>query len=195
MVQEEKKMLRQQRAREEWVIVLDYLHHGYAEDSRPFHMKEPIVQAIGRDHFTLFEIVPNTGILLKASDEIYVGEGKRDKVRYIKGILPAEKLTQTAKTELPFIIEKLVSANEKCFVDFFNNAGAVSLRSHQLELLPGIGRKHTAEVLEERKRKAFTSFADIKKRVPAVPDPKKAIVQRILDELEEKDRFRLFVRV
>ena len=41
-------MQQKPRAREEYAIVLDFLQHGYAEDSRPFHRKEPVVQAIGK---------------------------------------------------------------------------------------------------------------------------------------------------
>jgi len=59
--------------------------------------------------------------------------------------------------------------------------------------LPGVGKKHSQSLLDERKKKPFESFEDIRKRVPAV-DAKKVIVDRILGELEDKDRHRLFVR-
>jgi predicted nucleic acid-binding OB-fold protein len=42
-------------------------------------------------------------------------------------------------------------------VEFFNNAQAINTRLHQLELLPGFGKKHTKEVLDARKEKAFES--------------------------------------
>ena len=64
---------------------------------------------------------------------------------------------------------------------------------HQLELLPGIGSKHLWEILEERKKKPFESFEDIKKRVSLIPDPEKMITKRIIEELEDKDKYRLFV--
>lgn len=188
-------MQQRQRVREEHAVVLDYLRHGYSEDSRPFHKKEPIVQAIGKDHFTLLELVPAPNAVLKPHDEVYIGEGKRDKISYIKSGLPVSRLTQTAKTELPFVIEKLVDKNEEKFVEFFNKAGPISLRAHQLELLPGVGKRHAKEILAEREKQPFVSFDDIKKRVSAIPDPRKAIVQRILVELEGKDRYRLFVKV
>jgi putative nucleotide binding protein len=79
-------------------------------------------------------------------------------------------------------------------VEFINKAGPISLRAHMLELLPGVGKRHTEELLKEREKALFTSFEDVKKRVSSVPEPKKLIVQRILDELEGKDRYRLFVR-
>ena len=188
-------MQQKQRVREEHAVVLDFLRHGYSEDSRPFHKKEAIVQAIGKDHFTLLELVPAPQAILKPHDEVYIGEGKRDQISYIKSGLFVSRLTQTAKTELPFIIEKLVDMNEEKFVEFFNKAGSISLRAHQLELLPGVGKRHSKEILTERGKQPFVSFDDVKKRVSAIPDPRKAIVQRILVELEGKDRYRLFVRV
>jgi putative nucleotide binding protein len=63
-----------------------------------------------------------------------------------------------------------------------------------LELLPGVGKRHAEELLKEREKSLFVSFEDIKKRVSSVPEPKKLIIQRIIDELEGKDRYRLFVR-
>jgi putative nucleotide binding protein len=179
----------QRRAKEEYVVVLEYLKHGYAEDLRPAHKKEPIAQVLGKSFFTLLEIVPSVD--LKPYDEVYIGEGKRDKVLYIKGILPFDKLTQTARTELPFVIQKIVLENEQKFVQFFNTAGPISLRSHQFELLPGVGKKHTQALLEERQKEPFKSFEDIKKRVPSV-DPLKVIVDRVIAELSGADRHRLF---
>jgi putative nucleotide binding protein len=62
-------------------------------------------------------------------------------------------------------------------------------------LLPGLGKKHMWEIVEQRKDKDFESFADIKKRVKLMPDPKKAIIKRILDELNGKEKHRIFVDV
>jgi len=185
---------RPQRAREEYAVVLDFLQHGYADDPRPLHRKEPIVQAIGKSFFTLLELVPREGISLRPFDEVYIGEGERDKISFIRAALFPDKLTQTAKSTIPAIVEKLVSDSEAKFIEFYNKAGPVSLRTHQLELLPGIGRRHSEELLAERQKAPFVSFEDIKKRVSAISDARKAIVQRILDEIDGKDRFRLFVR-
>jgi len=186
---------RKQRAKEEYAIVLDYLKHGYSSDSRPFHMKEPILQVIGKDHFVLLELIPKPDLSFKPNDDVYIGDGERDQIAYIKGSLKVEKLTQTAKNELRFVVEKLVESNQERYINFFNNSGPISLRSHQLEILPGIGKKHAMEILTEREIKPFTDFDNIKERISSVPHPKKAVIERILDELEDKDRFKLFVRV
>ena len=179
--------------KEETVIVLDFLPNGYALDSRPMHLKTPIVQAIGKSHFILLELVPKKGVYLQPYEEVYIGEGKRDKIHHIIGKTDIEKLTQTAKKELEFVIKDLIKKDQKIFVEFFNKAGPLSTRMHQLELLPGLGKKHMWEILEERKEKDFESFDDIKKRVKLMPDPEKAIIKRILAELSGKEKHRLFV--
>jgi putative nucleotide binding protein len=182
-----------EHAREETVIVLDFLPNGYPFDKRPSHIKNPIAQALGKEHFILLELVPKKGIHLQPYEEVYIGEGKRDKIHHIIGRLPIDKLTATARGELSYIIDENVTKNEKRYVDFFNKAQPLGTRMHQLELLPGFGKKHMWEIIEERKGKDFESFDDLKKRVKLIPDPKKSIIKRILLELEGKEKHKLFV--
>jgi len=127
-------------------------------------------------------------------EEVYIGDGKRDKVLFIKGRLPREKLTETAKIQLNEFIEKTVNENEPRFVEFFNKAQAMNTRLHQLELLPGFGKKHTDAILKAREEKPFESFEDIKQRVHNIPDPKKAVEKRIMEELTEIQRQNLFIK-
>jgi putative nucleotide binding protein len=95
---------------------------------------------------------------------------------------------------LPFVVEKLVKENETRFVNFFNTAQPISTRFHQLELIPGIGKKHLWDIIGERKKNPFTSFEDIKKRIKLMPDPANSVIKRVMEELEDEDiRFRLFV--
>ena len=182
-----------QTAKEEFVITLDFLPHGYPFDSRPMHQKTAIAQAIGKEHFILLELVPKKGEFLQPHEEVYIGEGKRDKIHHIVGKIPLSKLTGTAKSELDFVIDKMVDKNEKKFVDFFNNAGPINTRMHQMELLPGIGKKHTRMIIDERMERPFESFEDIKSRVKLVPDPKKTVIRRIYAELNDEDKHKLFV--
>ncbi len=183
-----------ERAKEEYAIVLDFLPHGYPFDTRPMHRKTAIVQAIGKDSFALLELVPKKGITLQPNEEIYIGEGKRDKVHHVSGRISPERLTQTAKGELEYVITELVSLKKDQFIDFFNKAGAISMRRHQIELLPGIGKKHMWEIIEQRQEKPFESFEDIKSRVKLLPDPEKAVVKRIMAELNEEDKYKLFTK-
>lgn len=179
------------QTREENAIVLDYLEHGY-----PFEqgtMKTPIVQALGLTHLTIMELIPKKGVHLQPYQEIYIGEGKREEIHHIKGKIPTEKLTSTARNELKHVIEELITKDETRFIKFFNNAQPLTMRMHQLELLPGLGKKHMWEVILARKAKPFESFEDIKARVKLIPDPKGMIIKRILAELEGKEKYKLFV--
>ena len=45
----------------------------------------------------------------------------------------------------------------------------------------------------ERKAEPFSTFDDLKKRVTLLPDPQKIIVKRILEEIDDKDKYRVFV--
>ena len=90
-------MQQQERKKEESAIILDFLPNGYHFDERPMYMKTPIAQAMGKEHFVLLELVPKKGIHLQPYEEVYIGEGKRDKVHHIVGKLQKDKLTATAK--------------------------------------------------------------------------------------------------
>ncbi len=177
------------KEKEEQAIVVDYLPYGYPLEKKMM----PIAQAIGKKNFTLLELVPRRGIKLEIGEEVYIGEGKRDKVYYILGKLPFNKISENAKNFLQTYIEKQVSENEKSFVEFFNNSQPVNTRLHQIELLPGFGNKHTQAILDERNKKPFESFEELKKRISNLPDPKNAIVKRILEEIKGEERHFLFV--
>jgi putative nucleotide binding protein len=174
--------------KEETAIVLDFLPNGYPLEGKMI----PVAQAIGSQYFTLLHLVPRRGITLQLKEEVYIGSGKRDKISYILGRLPREKLTETAKMELSDFIGKIVNEREKQFVDFFNKAEPINTRLHQLELLPGFGKKHMNAIVEEREKKPFSSFEDIKKRIKSIPDPKKVIEKRLLEELTEEVKYKLF---
>ena len=182
-----------ERSKEETAIVLDFLPNGYPYDDRPMYMKTPIAQAIGKEHFVLLELVPKKGTHLQSFEEVYIGDGKRDKIHHIVGKMPVSKLTATAKSEMEFVIKDIVKKNEKKFVEFFNKSQPLSTRMHQLELLPGLGKKHMWQIIETRQEKPFENFADLKNRVKLMPDPEKTIIKRILQELETTEKHKIFV--
>ncbi len=176
--------------KEEFALILDFLPYGYPMGKR----MTPIAQAVGEKTLALLELIPRRGITLAPKEKVYIGPDKRDKIYYISGRLLRDKLTETAKIQLQEFIEGVVAEQEKKYVDFFNKAQAINTRLHQFELLPGFGKKHTLEILKARKEKEFESFEDLKSRVKNIPDPKKAVEKRILEELYEKQRFNLFVK-
>lgn len=180
--------MRMQR-REKYGIVLDFLPHG-----RPFKgERTPVAQVLGQDFFTLLEVAPKRDVQLKQGDLVYLGPDKRDKIHHVLGRISTRDLTQAAKIELESFTTQLVDKKKEFFVNFFNKSGPISMRLHQLELLPGIGKRHMWKILEERKKDPFSSFDDIKKRVELIPDPKKMIIKRIIDEMSDMDKYKIFV--
>ena len=121
-------------------IVLDVLQKGHPDDPRPVFKREPIIQAMGVEQFKLLELVPKK-LEIQIHEEVYIGDGERDKIERVKRRIGYDDLTQTAKLELPFVVEQLVKEREPDFVQFFNKAISISPKLHMLHLLPGIGKK------------------------------------------------------
>lgn len=174
---------------EDYAIVLDYLPKG---PSAAFK-SEPIAQVLGTRFFTLLEVSPK--VELKLHEKVYIGKDKRDQIDFIKRRIDFKELTSTASAELEKAIEQVVLEEKQVFLDFFNNSKSISLRMHQLELLPGLGQKHTADILSEREKKPFESFEDLIERIKLMPNPVKIVVKRVLEELEDSNlKHYLFVR-
>ena len=182
---------REEKIREEEVIVLDYLPEGIT--SIPVYKRYPVAQTVGTRYFVLLEVTPKQGVDFSSKEKVYVGEGERDKVRTIKKRLRYTELTSTAKSELSDIIEEIVIENEERFIDFFNRATAISLKHHQLELLPKVGKKHLYKLLEEREEQPFKTFKEIDTRVKGLPNSEQLIVDRVIEEIEGDVDHRLFV--
>ena len=177
------------QSREEYAIVLDIILSG----KQSFKDTE-IAQAVGVNSYTLLELVPKQGITLKTNQWVYIGDGKREEVQYIKRAIPSHKLSPSAKSELLFALIEIVNYRESEFVDFFNRAGPITIRKHSLELVSGVGKKHLSELLAERDSKPFESFEDIRNRCSFLHEPEKAIAQRIEKEIEGKDDFKFFIK-
>jgi putative nucleotide binding protein len=175
--------------KEEHAIILEFLPNGYPLERKLM----PIAQAIGEQNLTLLELIPRRGISLEIGEKVYIGSGKRDKIYYILGRLNREKLTESAKGQLEEFIKRIVKEREKKFVEFFNNADAINKRIHQIELLPGLGKKHMQEIIKQRQEKKFESFEDMKNRIQNLPDPEKSVEKRIIQEIINLERYNLFV--
>jgi putative nucleotide binding protein len=180
---------------EEYVYVLDFLPKGRGD--APPHRRYPVVYGLGENQFTLLELIPKNNISLNIGDRIYVGKDgqKREQIKKIKGRITYHDLTATAHGEIPYIIENIVNDKEDFFIEFFNNAPAISTRFHVLELLPGLGKKLMLEILDERKKQPFESFVDMTNRISFLRAPDKLITKRIELELTDPDqKYRLFTR-
>lgn len=175
--------------KDEYAIVLDFLPQGKPGERRV----ESIAQVIGENYYVLLEVGIKDNAKVEIGQRVYIGSGLRDIVRYIKKRIKYDELTNIAKSNLEILLEKNI--NEKRIVDFFNKAQPISLRLHSLELLPGIGKKTVRIILEERRKKPFESLEELEKRVGLVGSVKKIIIKRIISELKEEDKYRLFVGV
>ncbi|MFH0927511.1 MAG: DUF655 domain-containing protein [Candidatus Micrarchaeota archaeon] len=176
--------------REEYARVVDFLPKGRSSEREP----ESIAQLIGEKYFTLFEVTIKPDIILQFCQRVYLGNEERQEVERIRKRINYDELTSTAKSEAEPALRQIISSREPDFVNFFNKAGPMSVRLHQLELIHGIGKKHLTQILEVREQKPFASFEDLKARVPLLPDPVQIVAGRILQELEGKEQNYLFVR-
>jgi len=174
-------------------VLLDYLPHGRADDDRPQYQKPPLAYAVGESDFRLFETVFEDEAEESIGDRVVVEPAEErediDRVRTID----YEDLSGGAQSELEYAIEDIVTENEERFVDFYNDAQPITLRLHQLNLLPGIGKKLRNNVLDERKRGKFESFEDLEERISGLHDPKSVLTERIMEEIRDDDlKYRAF---
>jgi putative nucleotide binding protein len=170
--------------RERKILVLDYLPNGYPGMKKI----EPIIQGIGLNHFALLELV--SGVKVSPGDEVLLSD--EETVKGIRRKLQEKDLTNFAKSHLEDRLAEIIKKREPEFVSFFNRATRLSIRTHQLELLPGIGKKHIQVILKERKN-PFTSFEDIKKRVGMTVEIERLIAKRIVLELRGEEKNNLFI--
>lgn len=179
-------------AGQETAVVLDFLAHGRTDDDRPQYQKEPLAYVIDTETFFLYELVVEDDSGISIGDSLDI-DGMDDIVQTNR--IEYADLPGGASSELDYAIEEIVEANEERFVDYYNNAQPITLRLHQLNLLPGIGEKLRNDILDERKRNPFGDFEDIGDRIDGLHDPKEVLVKRIFEELKEDDlKYQLFVR-
>lgn len=179
------------RKYEEYAYVLDFSARGKSTTVRG--REGIIVTTIGEERLTLLEILGEPNSTFEVGEKIYIGKEGRTKVLSVLGKLEYNKISDSAKSELASVVDKIVSENEKKFVDYLNNAQPLTPRIHALELIPGIGKTYMKVMLEERDKKKFESFDELQERV-GLKDPIKHISQRILEEVTGETRMNLFVK-
>ncbi|MBR7005415.1 MAG: DUF655 domain-containing protein [Candidatus Methanomethylophilaceae archaeon] len=180
---------------EEYAYVLDYLPTGVSGGG--MGRREPVIYAISDEEFKLFALIPKAGATVSIEDRVYIGkdtpEKKRDVVERVRSRIGYNDLTNNALAELEFVVTQIVKTKEERFIRFFNEAQGISLRKHLLEEIPGLGKKSVEEILREREKAKFESFADLTERAK-IKVPEKLIARRIIEEIEKPDLKRyLFV--
>ena len=173
-------------------IVLDYLAHGRSDGSGPVFDQEPVAHALGVSSFRLYELIlePDSGVSI--GDELVVRPPELPVTEFRE--LTFDDLSQGARSELEYVLGELIEADEERFISVFNEAQPITLRLHQLNLLPGIGNKLRDQILDERKRNPFDGFDDLADRIGGLHDPKRILKDRIKAELRDEDvKYSLFV--
>ena len=181
----------QLRKYEEYAYVLDSKSHT---KSTTVHGRTGIiVVAIGEERLTLLEILGIENSTFNVGEKIYIGKEGRTKVQSVLGKIDYIKISDSAKNEIPGVVESIVTENEKKFVDYINNAQPLTPRIHALELIPGIGKTYLNVIIKEREKVQFESFDDIEKRA-GLKEPRKHLSQRIIEEISGETRMNLFVK-
>jgi putative nucleotide binding protein len=175
-------------------VVLDYLPHGRSDDTRPQYQKDPLAYALTEAQFQLLELTLTDEAGINIVDRVAVDPPDPEAIDSVQEI-EFDDLTSSAVSELEYAIEAIIEADDQRFVDFYNDAQPITLRLHQLNLLPGIGKKLRNKILDERKRGPFESFEELSERVGGLHRPREVIAERILEELRDDDlKYKIFVR-
>lgn len=175
-------------------VVLDYLPHGRADDDRPQYQKSPLAQLLGEDSFRLFEATLTEDASLSIGDRLQIDPAVDSETVVSLEEISYDDLSRGAEQELEYVVEEIIENDERRFVDFYNDAQPITLRLHQLDLLPGIGKTLRNNVLDQRKREPFESFDELEERVSGLHRPKEVLVERVMEELRDDDlKYKAFV--
>lgn len=176
---------------EEYAYVLDFNPRGKSKTVKG--RDGVILTTIGEKRLALLEILGIEDSVFEIAEKIFIGKEGRTKIQSVLGKLDYENLSVNAQNELPNVIEKIVTTNEKYFVDYLNNAQPLTPRKHSLELIPGIGKTYLKTILEQISKQKFTDYKDLEDRA-GLKEPIRHLTKRMLEEITGKTQFRLFVK-
>ncbi len=182
--------------KEEYAYVIDILPPEVALYKLPPKMRRefphdvPYAHLVGEDRFALLEVTLKKDAVVEIGERVYVGPGTRDKVDKIVRRISYNDLQPQGKENLRMVVRKIVEQKEEFFIKWLNTAGPITIKLHSLELLRGIGKKKVQEILEERKKRPFSSYEDVKQRVGI--DLVELLTDRILREIAGEDPYYLF---
>lgn len=177
-----------------YAVVLDVLYHGRTDGGSSAYRDVPVAYAVNEADFTLYEFALAEDADIAIDDHVRVEPDFEDGIDRGHSV-DYDDLTDGARSELDYVVAEIIEANEERFVGFFNDAGAVSLRQHQLDLLPGIGQKLRGKILDERRRKPFETFDELEERVSGLHDPEEIVEERVFEEITDDTlKYHLFTR-
>ncbi len=181
----------QPRKYEEHAYVLDFVERGKSTTVRG--REGIIIVGLGEDRLTLLEILGVPDSTFEVGERIFIGKEGRTKVLSVLGKMDYSRISTSAQSEMPSVVEKIISQNEKRFIQYLNNAQPLTPRIHALELIPGIGKTYMKVMLDEREKTPFTDFNDLQNRV-GLKEPIKQLTKRIIEEITGETRMNLFVK-
>ncbi len=181
----------QPRKYEEHAYVLDFVERGKSTTVRG--REGIIIVGLGEDRLTLLEILGVPDSTFEVGERIFIGKEGRTKVLSVLGKMDYNRISTSAQSEMPSVVEKIISQNEKRFIQYLNNAQPLTPRIHALELIPGIGKTYMKVMLDEREKTPFTDFNDLQNRV-GLKEPIKQLTKRIVEEITGETRMNLFVK-
>jgi len=181
----------QPRKYEEHAYVLDFVERGKSITVRG--RDGMIIVGLGEDRLTLLEILGVPDSTFEVGERIFIGKEGRTKVLSVLGKMDYARISTSAQSEMPSVVEKIISQNEKRFIQYLNNAQPLTPRIHALELIPGIGKTYMKVMLDEREKTPFTDFNDLQNRV-GLKEPIKQLTKRIVEEITGETRMNLFVK-
>ncbi|NPA22353.1 MAG: DUF655 domain-containing protein [Candidatus Micrarchaeota archaeon] len=169
---------------EEFAYVLDIVPFGDREGTA--------VYLIGLK-YTLLKAKAKEKVPIKIGQRTYVGKDleKREIVEKIRGRVDYDNLSEGARQNLKDVLKLIVKEKEKEFVEFLNKAKAISVRTHQLDFIPYVGKKTKKAILAEREKRPFESFEDVKARTGM--DPVEAFAEKLYREISGRDVVKFFV--
>ena len=181
----------QPRKYEEHAYVLDFVERGKSTTVRG--REGIIIVGLGEDRLTLLEILGVPDSTFEVGERIFIGKEGRTKVLSVLGKMDYNRISTSSQSEMPSVVEKIISQNEKRFIQYLNNAQPLTPRIHALELIPGIGKTYMKVMLDEREKTPFTDFNDLQNRV-GLKEPIKQLTKRIVEEITGETRMNLFVK-
>lgn len=148
---------------------------------------------IGAKYLTTLEVILRKGCEeTNVGELLYIGKDKREKVYSIRKKSTESELAKVEELDFLNILETIIKENESYYLNFINNAKPLSLKRHQLQLLPNAGDKNFQKIISERENKLFDSLADFESRTEF--NIVKSIAKRIHLELTDPDKYFFFVR-
>ena len=178
------------KTNESFGIIFDFGQEFLSESS--YRKEFNVIHVIGEAHFSLLKIFLKHQLIGRVIGDRIDLEANKSSFQRIRKI-NLKQIPRGSEYPLEEQLTKLVKNQEQNrFVKFFNEAKPITIKLHQLKLLPGVGQKRMWTIIESRKQKEFDSYSDIEKRTGFSPIP--VLVKRILEELSGEEQHVLFVK-